>query len=143
MKLELRHLSPYLPYKLDFITQSGKVFKSETKDCFEIRILKGNSPNGNKQYHSLTLGKINRGEFKPILRPLSDLNKDKPFIFELRNQENNDTLLWAVDQNTDESFISHYNNELTFSVLDYLYKNHFDIFNLIENNLAIDINTIK
>jgi len=24
-----------------------------------------------------------------------------------------------------------------------LFKNHFDIFNLIENNLAIDINTIK
>ena len=76
MKLELCHLAPYLPYKLDFITQSGKVFKSETKDCFEIRILKGNSPNGNKQYHSLTLGKINRGEFKPILRPLSDLTKE-------------------------------------------------------------------
>jgi hypothetical protein len=76
MKLELKHLAPYLPYALSFSTQSGKVFKTRTLDSFDIRVLKGKSPNGNDQYHSLTLGKINKGELKPILRPMTDLTKE-------------------------------------------------------------------
>ena len=161
MTLELQHLACYLPYGLDFITQSGKVFKSQTKDDFEIRIFKGNSPNGNKQYHSLTLGKINRGEFKPILRPLSDLNRYGEDII----NEHSINLLISEKYNLDYGILSHFKGELSidldgdpdlrydanksisFNVMltiqEELLKGHYDIFNLIENNLAIDINTIN
>jgi len=153
MKLELRDLAPYLPYKLDFITQSGKVFKSKTKDCFEIRILKGNSPNGNKQYHSLTLGKINRGEFKPILRPLSDLTKeinlhDDFFAIPIENMTG-----YKLEGNINDAptTVQHLygcsKGKIEAKFLDYwvivqLLEWHFDIFGLIEKGLAINYNEI-
>ena len=126
MKLELQHLACYLPYGLDFITQSGKVFKSQTKDDFEIRIFKGNSPNGNKQYHSLTLGKINRGEFKPLLRPLSDLDDSQLKSFNFV----------SFAKAGDIDFVS-------YDFMKYAFENHFDVFGLIDKGLAIDINTIN
>jgi len=154
MKLEFKNLAPYLPYGLDFITQSGKVFKSQTKDDFEIRIFKGNSPNGNKQYHSLTLGKINRGEFKPLLRPLSDLTEninlhDDFFAIPIENMTG-----YKLDSNisvaptTVQHLYGCSKGKIEAKFLDYwvivqLLEWHFDIFNLIENNLAIDINTIN
>ena len=139
MKLELYHIAPYLPYELKIMQ-----YRDDLKLSFESFLISlSNNTLGVTSPRFPFNEKIQYHEAKPILRPLSDLHKSKPFIFELRNQENNDTLLWAVDQNTDESFISHYNDELTFSVLEYLYKNHYDIYNLIENNLAIDINAIN
>tara|TARA_R110000823_G_scaffold238640_1_gene363956 strand:- start:2406 stop:2807 length:402 start_codon:yes stop_codon:yes gene_type:complete len=133
MKLELKHLAPYLPYGLKYVTQSGKIFKSECKDSFEIRIIKGNSPQGNKQYHSLTLGKIRKGLFKPILRVLSDLTKEieegKPMFFPSHQ------LIKHIEQQKDIFNCS-------YSEIDYLIRNHFDVFGLIEKGLAIDINTL-
>jgi len=139
MKLEFKNLAPYLPYGLYFITQSGKVFKSQTKDDFEIRIFKGNSPNGNKQYHSLTLGKINRGEFKPILKPLSDF-RDKiirDIKIELDCSVNQVTELFCLIDGSIRL------QDITLGLYTVLCKNHVDFNKLIENNLAIDINTLN
>lgn len=57
-------------------------------------------------------------EVKPILRPLSDLDDGY--------------------DNTPESL-----QECTYSYIQILLSNHYDIFGLIEKGLAIDINTLE
>ena len=101
------------------------------------------------------------GEFKPILRPLSDLNRFGEDII----NEHSINLLISEKYNLDYGILSHFKGELSinlegdydlrydanksisFNVMltiqEELLKGHYDIFNLIENNLAIDINTLK
>jgi hypothetical protein len=85
---------------------------------------------------------------KPILRPMSDLHKynekgDKSFRDEL--------LLNSELQNDFErDFITEYIDNLHFdkillapySIIQKLLELHFDIFGLIDNNLAVDKNKI-
>ena len=79
--------------------------------------------------------------YKPILRPLSDLTKSE--LIELRFDEGNDTLLWAANNiEAYDCFIQFYETDLTYSVLEWAYKKHLDVFGLIDAGLAIDINTI-
>ena len=86
-------------------------------------------------------------EIKPILHPLSDLTKeiehngekfvptekldhiltiyDNSVILELRDYKRIDLIKYPLD------------------IIQKLYEWHFDIHNLIENGLAIDINTLN
>ena len=139
MKLEIEKLAPYLPYGLSYVTQSGKVFKSECKDSFEIRIIKGKSPNGNKQYHSLTLGKINRGEFKLILKPLSDFEKviAKDLMEKFNCSLDIIQEVWKLIQGDINL------EDISLKTYLMMCKNHIDFKGLIKEGLAIDINTLK
>ena len=85
-------------------------------------------------------------EYKPVLRPLSDLTKKidygngapvkmiETFFREPRQ------LLEKELKITNGQLIYDY---LTWEILRKLFKYHFDVFGLIENDLAIDINTLK
>lgn len=89
------------------------------------------------------------GYIKPILRPLSDIvneieHKGEKFVplhklLELSNFDlskmDNDEILSYKNQFSDLYF-------LNYTDAQQLFEWHFDIFNLIESNLAIDINTI-
>tara|TARA_R110000851_G_scaffold92662_4_gene202159 strand:+ start:1195 stop:1563 length:369 start_codon:yes stop_codon:yes gene_type:complete len=121
MKLELKHLAPYLPYGLSIKNSIGKVIELTVMDF---------------GYH------LDKG-FKPILRPLSDLTKnDIALITEYSDIENvvfsgNPSSLYFT--NTEEkTYLDDYVDSL-----NYLYSRHFDIFGLIDKGLATDINTIK
>mgnify|MGYP003635406600 CR=1 FL=1 len=135
MKLELKHLAPYLPYKLNCMAQG------EDKQSFEFQ--------GVSDVTWIDLHEIGRTvcdqydieDVFPILRPLSDLTKSE--LIELRFDEGNDTLLWAANNiEAYDCFIQFYETDLTYSVLEWAYKKHLDVFGLIEKGLAIDINTI-
>ena len=99
----------------------------------------------NEDIVKVTLGNVSDLQFAPdfklILRPLSDLGQGKKHLLYLRRLENNDMLLWALK--TEVNFLEYYNEELTYSVMQYLTENHFDVFGLIDAGLAIDINTLK
>ena len=129
MKLELKHLAPYLPYGLKIYVDNDK--RDHVKPYS----------------YNLTIGyfqEVLNSEDKPILRPLSDLTKNRDYLIDLRDLENNDMLFWGVHNfNGDLTKSVNYSDDLTYSVLEFLYKNHFDVFGLIEKGLAIDINTIK
>ena len=134
MKLELKYWSAYLPYKL-------KIFDLRTSD---IEILESVSIDGLKT----EFDEYFFNQAKPILRPMSDLHKynekgDKSFRDEL--------LLNSELQNDFErDFITEYIDNLHFdkillapySIIQKLLELHFDIFGLIENNLAVDKNKI-
>ena len=129
MELELKHLAPYLPYKLFIWYEIGdrenvQELSLDGLTTEEVCILVGE--NGEREW-------VNYDDIKPILRPLSDLTKE---IEPLRKN---------YFTYTSEGFMFKGKNECytRLSDLDFLFKNHFDVFGLIEKGLAIDINTTK
>ena len=60
MKLELKHLAPYLPYGLDMLYES--IFEEKPFNSID-------------KLETHNIGMCLVGGFKPILRPLSDLTK--------------------------------------------------------------------
>jgi hypothetical protein len=107
MKLELKHLAGYLPYDLKGFNQNNKIV-----------------------YFTLSDGRylLDRN-FKPILRPLSDLTQD-----------NADFLSGDGYMAVCEECV--YIDEMRYSDVLKLIERHFDIYGLIENGLAIDINML-
>lgn len=129
MKLELKHLAPYLPYELTYDIGNDTILRME------------------KLHHRLVDGYFLH-QIKPILRPLSDLNKDE-WINELLGSSNlaNGFKIHVQQQPTGyPDFWATRNDkwEWQFGLhkLNELFKNHFDIFGLIDNDLAIDKNTL-
>tara|TARA_R100001377_G_scaffold40581_1_gene22708 strand:+ start:176 stop:595 length:420 start_codon:yes stop_codon:yes gene_type:complete len=129
-KLKLEHLAPYLPYGLKIIHNWEKVRDSRKEPLKRwIKILEPSQLNiftrEDSQKHF---------KWKPILRPLSDLTKEieegKPMFFPSHQ------LVKHIENNQD-IFNCSYNE------INYLLRNHFDAFGLIEKGLAIDINTIN
>jgi len=87
-------------------------------------------------------GQDNDVEIKPILRPLSDLTKEI----------NHDKQVFRPIDTLDMTFLDfeyfHSNEGLDLSKVTYLdairlLSWHFDIFGLISEGLAIDLNTVK
>jgi len=128
MKLELKHLAPYLPFEL-------KLYLPVHDTTHLMR--------------SLSLIFINREiyyrDIKPILRPLSDLTKEIE-----HNGERfvpTDRLYFDFDRHGLNGFdfqdIEKTPLEYPFNIVIQLFEWNFDVFNLIEQGLAIDINTLK
>ena len=147
MKLELRHLAPYLPYGVKMIFEKSG----------DIRVLNGLFIElGELRFH---FNVINRGQtiwnYKPILRPLSDLTKEievngKRFIpIDIMNEYSDlECVPSLLSDNPDALYFSNnddkiYLTDIYPNHISKLFEWHFDVFNLIENNLAIDINTLK
>lgn len=121
MKLELKHIAPYLPYEL--------------KGVFTIY-------NTEQTVRSLSVIYINREleyrHFKPILRPLSDLTKKiENYNLDLSIREVN-KLEKLIKTNDTQQY-----QNLEYSTIIFLCANHYDFQNLIPKGLAIDINTLE
>ena len=113
MKLELKHLAPYLPYRI-----SVKWFRPDDNSFHTSDLTISD-------YNFLTSKMM-----KPILRPLSDLTKDE-------FKELGLNMDWhCLDDWIKEQYL------MTVKEYSYLLKKHFDVFGLIEKGLAIDINTL-
>ena len=156
-KLELKHLAPYLPYRLNLLVTSNdictigdsynRVYKGNKigMDCKELEIIV------DFQYEHL----------KPILRPLSDLTKaikhnGKNFIplaeilisipeadFRFKNYKN--TVIECWNYSNDDSlkfYLPPIIGMNEYKHIQKLFEWHFDVFGLIEKGLAIDINTL-
>lgn len=116
MKLELKHLAAYLPYELSFYWED---YQGDQKTPW---VLKASS-----------IEFVLANQNKPILRPLSDLTKEieineKKFVPKIELEK----------IGTIPLSISYYYH----SQIEKLLKWHFDIYGLIEQGLAIDINTL-
>ena len=143
MKLELKHLSPYLPYGLEAVIRLREDSSLPIDDecivkitCFEVAYL-------DSEYD----------EFRPILRPLSDLTKE----IEVNGEKFTPIMVLELDSHTlsINKYSNHLeikgveSNEWTYAIDVYteimcnLFEWHFDVFGLIEKGLAIDINTLK
>jgi len=131
MKLELKHLSPYLDTNFYFTYMGKKLL------CKGIYSIKG------VWYLKAIGGVYELNECKPILRPLSDLTK------EIINTECGNPIYLDMFDNVDRNILElsdlyTYNdiNSISVNGYNYLLENHFDVFGLIPKGLAIDINTL-
>lgn len=126
MKLELKHLAPYLPYGLNGEDNSLLI------GLLEFRVQLIHEPTG-------SYGNCEIKDFKPILRPLSDL-KESDFFDEHISLGLDTVFMW----NNIMSIVKHKQYSLLpQSLFKWLLENHFDVFRLIEKDLAIDINTLE
>jgi hypothetical protein len=126
MKLELKHLAPYLPYGLKI----RYIERNETH-IFDTSNLKAVC---SEQIH-----------LRPILRPLSDLTK--VIVDEFQKYDNQDSydkdiidLFCYENTQTDENIEDLLVTKLPYECVEYMFKNHYDVFGLIEKGLAIDFN---
>jgi len=117
--LELRHIAPYLPYKLRFFT-----------DCEEYRMeLDGLYVWGdafNEQYGDIPLHNI-----RPILRPLEDYKLFEDITDMMIRRE------FGLLEDYPDLVL-----RLSYTTIEKMLEHHIDVFSLIPQNLAINLNTI-
>ena len=87
-------------------------------------------------------------DYKPILRPLSELEQILLFEFEKYHQNidcNNEIIeLFCEEHIKTSDLVSEINIEsLPFDTVIWMIKNHFDIAGFIEKGEAIDVNTLQ
>lgn len=142
MKLESKHLAPYLPYGLNikFISK----YEADRLSIDNVIILKEIKDGA----ICVNGYKTNNKSYLPILRPLSDLTKEieingerfvpvewlenKYYTLDLHKQ-----CLKFLEEDG-ENWI----NQSDYMLIMHLFEWHFDVFSLIESGLAIDINTL-
>jgi len=114
-KLELKHLAPYLPYRLKVRDEQGYEW--------EMGLVTGN--------HKLTIKlTINKNHpLKPILRPLSDLTEHAAKVWGIYSLKH---LLGLIK-----------GRDIPMHIYIELLEGHYDVFGLIPACLAIDKSTIK
>jgi hypothetical protein len=135
MKLELKHLAPYLPYELKVVhtnyIEFGKVVeKVDTltglyKDCCTFDL-------GADWYFNTD---ENDCSIKPILVPLKELQYYSNGIKHLG---------YRTDKNNYLNLISDIIcKRAGYDLMEMCFKEHIDVFCLIEKGLAIDKNTLS
>lgn len=171
MNLELKHLAPYLPYGLKAkLSQEGEFNLDNeypNEYCNDICTITDFTTYSKDLGGSMKVDKTkdyrfdfdSLSEIEIILRPLSDLTKDINYglstyaftdLFEIGDcdgcvfefEHGNIKTIKALEN------ISKYNsyndiNYLPNAVVNMMYEYHFDVFGLIPQGLAIDVNTLK
>lgn len=133
MKLELKHLAPYLPYGL-------KVNNNEVNLLMVIDVRDYYKPKDLISLDSV----VGSTYLKPILRPLSDLwsnnaiEEDRDQLSEWDIERIQDALAFIPMGLIHKSIV----DKLNYDSVEYLLSKHYDVFNLIPEGLAIDINTL-
>lgn len=134
MKLETKHLTPYLPYSLQ-VEYRGEVTTLDALDS------KGGAFVGKNRMVSF----IDLKHIKPILRPLSSmLCSEATYINNLLDVG---VFLFVDDAGCAQIGVTkHVQGEGDavdglsdiLAKSEYLFKNHFDVFGLIEKGLAVE-----
>lgn len=141
MELEKKHLAPYLPFGIPARLSKKGIFNQDDEypnpRTNELGIIKNISfwdTEITGQLHvsetySFDFDEID--EIEIILHPLSDYKK----IHEITDEMEEFEILMVDD---DPSFVL----KLPFNIVELMFKNHIDVFGLIPERLAIDINTL-
>jgi hypothetical protein len=123
-KMEREKIIPYLPYNL-------QLWHIKNKCAYPLVV--GNTSISLRG--GLRIDEYESEGCKPILRPISDLDG------EYLSNSNLDLLdQIKLDDLRDKSILF---CNLEYHLACHLFKNHFDVFGLIEEGEAIDINTLN
>lgn len=190
-KLELKHIAPYLPYRLkgyipetiyveDIVDGENYSYDIEPQIVEILGVTRESSFQGECIFfRGYADGYVEFEDIKIILRPLSDLTKEidgvvgivelAKFVDNGHNHTDSKIKRYGYSKSfslvvsTDKCDDVH---KATFSIIDnklhavkfddenvtfatsqringWLFEHHFDVFGLIDKNLAIDINTIE
>jgi len=124
-KLELKHITPYFPYELDVIYEGEKWLMHA---LFNTSIGLINESNDDPMDAAV---QAMYESVKPILRNLSDLTKEI--------EHNGEKF---VPKDKLEGTLPKDIQYMYWMQMQKLFEWHFDVFNLLSKNLAIDINTL-
>jgi hypothetical protein len=134
-KLELKHLSSYLPY--------GLKIKGNTHGDIEVlHGLKGGAvfiESSKSQYAWCDIDEV-----KPILRPLSDLGDYFKTVIETDDEVREilgNNFLFRFDIWIDVLKTCDY-NFYSYAIFELFCKHHFDVYGLIEKGIAISIQNV-
>ena len=140
MKIELKYLAPYLPYVLKVINIEMYENGFRTKHCIKNLVL---SP------YNLEIGlkDIDGVKEKPILYPISDFG-DKDNLREVHEFIGLGNWCEAYDNYFDAWFndacsIRKLVLQAPQEVFNYFIANHFDVFGLIDEGLAISMHDVE
>ena len=132
MKLELKHLAPYLPFELQIEHPTMLVGKREIS---ELRNLgQTNIEVSHRLYVQIS-------NCKPILRPISDLTIKQTIEFYYLSSldlEIIDINQWHLELIEELKT----NQKFQLSQFNKLFKWHFDVFDLISKDLAVSIHDV-
>jgi hypothetical protein len=139
--LKLEQIAPYLPYGLKLFWKGSHPSNQNEK---QISTLNPGSGDFNK-IPDVLRGFNKHATVKLVLRPMSELTND-----ELR------TAMWSIGHSSHidwttterEAVISRYGRkywikDIPYAVMEYLFKNHYDVFGLIDAGIAVDINSTE
>ena len=134
MKLELKHLAPYLPYGLKIINVS--LFQNNFKKYISnLVLIPSNIEIGLKDVDGISN--------KPILRPLCDFNdidKIKDFSgFNWCDMYDEFFSVWFDDICNIEKLIL----QCPYEIMQYFLAKHYDVFDLITQGLAVSIHDVR
>ena len=133
-KLKLEHLASYLPYKLIV----RWYIKNNIWDDYTMGI-------EFKAGNTFSIIEIDGITVKPILRPLSDLADINSKFYNDSNIDLTDQI--ELNSLIDEILYDKQNYKTTedipYKYVKILFEYHIDMFDLIKNNLAINVNDIK
>jgi len=126
MKLELKHLAPYLPYGL-----KAKFQSKNKKTCRKYVIGTISVMYSDCSICCYDTVNATPDQFKPLLHPksiindtwLSEVNCDLHEQFEIEDFVKNRIGFW----------------DLSYNVLELLYSRHIDVFGLIDEGLALPL----
>src|SRR5690606_40565673 len=144
MKLTIKELAPYLPYKLRVFDQWSEESQGEFLEVCGF--------DGDMQewllYDNIDGSTINycKSLVKMVLRPLSDLDNYLRNEFEKLDRGYAYDKI-AVDLFCEENGVSELIenteiNSLPYECVEYMFEHHYDVFNLHENGLCIYYNEL-
>jgi hypothetical protein len=128
MKQELSKLSPYLPYKLICQYRDAEDMRYElvTSNIIETK--------GHREYGRIGIEVLlNDNNFKPILRPLETITDEFEVNGEMINIFDKVSFTFLDFQMYEDDLITN----ISYKDINILLSYHFDLFDLIINNLAI------
>lgn len=147
MELEVKHIVPYLPYRLKFLIESDS--ESKEPNIYELKSI----DIGLKMVNIGWGNAKNLAEIKPILKPFSKLTKE--LYYQLCGKSENDSFgFWYGKHNGDSDkrdyiyhsgyssrqyFICDGHGQFNYKMMDFFFKNHFDVFGLINSGLATEL----
>jgi hypothetical protein len=122
MKLELKHVAPYLPYRL----------RIDEVPAFEgVREMVA-SENSSE---TVTIDAVIRLQYKPILKPLRDLTRDEMDI--IRAMQFPTAHQWTKQHWNFIKDIKSFPTLQSYKITQKLFEGHYDVFGLIPNGLAV------
>jgi hypothetical protein len=137
MKLEIKHLAPYLPYGLKGTFRVGDALPHLVSVADEVRQKELNV--SNVEFFLL--------HCKPLHRPLSDLTKEIEHNGErfvpIEKLKCLHPMIWFNGDRFVAGIRGLNIDEIPLNVANSLFEWHFDVFGLIDSGVAIDLNTIQ
>lgn len=154
MKLELKHLTAYLPYDFKVILSGIGRFNLDLEypdnrynDEFTISdiLISGEEIEIHSINYDISVGLIGLEEIKPILRPLSDLNRDIEIDGKIFNpfEKMYYGLMPEVAKKQKLEDLQKRPMLMPYYSIVKLLEWHFDIFGLIENGLAVEYDKLN